>query len=194
MGWGKGKTTSAIGITLRALYNKECVMFVQFLKDGQDSGLEFLNDLAEGNLYKIGSFIHLAQGTQGFTKENCLAFWKAVIEAIDIYQPDLIIFDELNVALDYDLFTPYTQEQMLTWLKTISANIDLYITGRINNHKLRHKMIEISDIVSNCYCESHNFNPKCKNCGMEFMENYTYCPVCGEKLTKRINGKKGREC
>ena len=44
-GWGKGKTTSAIGIAARALINDETVLFCQFLKDGNDFGINVLKKL-----------------------------------------------------------------------------------------------------------------------------------------------------
>ena len=66
-GFSKGKTTSAIGITTRALANGERVLFAQFLKDFKDGGVHFLHDLS--NLHWI------TQGTDGFDKEDCRRLW-----------------------------------------------------------------------------------------------------------------------
>ena len=184
-GWGKGKTTSAIGIAARALANGEKVLFCQFLKGVKDSGIELLKPYQ--------GFYHLLQETKGYGKPDCSDFWDKCIEAIQTYKPHLIIFDELNVALDYGLFH-YSVEDIIAWLKIIANQHDVYITGRINKHKLRHQMIEMADIATNCYCEAHNYNAKCTTCGSEFPKDYFYCPLCGQELTKSIQAKEGREC
>lgn len=195
MGWGKGKTTSAIGITARALMNNEKVLFCQFLKDGKDSGVRGLKYL-DSCICPVEDeyhFMHIYQGTKGFEISNCTAFWNKCMKAIDYFNPDLVIFDELNVALDYGLFD-INSEDMVSRIKQLGIEQDIYITGRINNYKLRHQMIEMADIATNCYCEAHNYNLKCSKCGMEFPEEYLYCPACGSKLTQRTEARKGREC
>lgn len=192
-GWGKGKTTSAIGIAARALINDETVLFCQFLKDGHDFGIEGLKYLDEFISDYNSHFKHLHQDIKGFDKADCTEFWNKCVKEIEKFHPDLVIFDELNVALDYGLFEK-SNEDIISWIKHLGTDRDIYITGRINHHKLRHQMIEIADIATNCYCEAHNYNLKCINCGMEFSQNYYYCPVCGKKLTKRVTAKKGREC
>lgn len=186
MGWGKGKTTSAIGISARALMNGESVLFCQFLKDGNDLGIDALRSI---NL----NFIYKKQDVKGFKLEDASSFWDECTQLIETYNPKLIIFDELNVALDYNLFK-WTTDEMMNWLKLIGADHDIYITGRINNHSLRHKMIELADIATNCYCEAHMYNRTCKKCGMDFNPHYEYCPVCGCKLEKSLKAEVGREC
>lgn len=188
-GFGKGKTTSAIGIAARALGNGEKVLFCQFLKNGKDRGLELLKAYDPAQL----GFKHLAQGTEGFNKEDCSEFWNECMKDIEKFKPNLIVFDELNVALDNSLFNSTTQE-MVSWIEYISQIADVYITGRINKHELRHQMIKISDIATNAYCEKHYYNVKCLKCNQEFTHYYKYCPLCGKELKQRQKAKAGREC
>jgi cob(I)alamin adenosyltransferase len=185
MGWGKGKTTSAIGIAARALGNGEKVLFCQFLKDGNDKGIEFLK--------QSDNFIHLVQKTQGFKKEEATDFYHKCLQKIKEVKPNFVIFDELNVAMDYQLIK-YSNESIMTDLLMINQDIDVYITGRINKHNLRHHMSELADIATNCYCEKHSYNKQCSHCGMEFNTHYNYCPICSKKLKESIKAQVGREC
>jgi cob(I)alamin adenosyltransferase len=185
-GWGKGKTTSAIGIAARAIANNEKVLFAQFLKDGTDLGIRMLQS------YHIDDFKHIYQGTKGFKPENCELFMDKVVQETEKNHYDLVVLDELNVALDYELLDMSRAETLIDILNSVGT--DVYITGRINKHKLRHQMMDMADIATNCYCEAHNFNPKCMNCGLEFDKPYKYCPICGKKLTKSEPARKGREC
>ena len=184
-GWGKGKTTSAIGISVRALANEEKVLFVQFLKDGSDGGLRYLD-------YFNKDFTHIYQGTKGFNIENCERFWLRARQAIKNIKPNLVILDEMNVALDNNLLGK-TFEEIVEEIKELAKDRDVYITGRINNHYKRHKMFEISDIATNCYCVVHNYNASCIDCDKEYPRDFTFCPVCGRKLVQKDKAKKGRE-
>ena len=119
MGWGKGKTTSAIGIAARALGNDEKILFCQFLKNGNESALNILSNHGE-NL----NFLYLKQDTKGFELEDCTDFWNACMAMINSENPSLVIFDELNVALDYKLFD-YTSDEMIDWLKALADDRDI---------------------------------------------------------------------
>lgn len=190
-GFGKGKTTSAIGTTLRALSNGEKVLFIQFLKDGNDLALKYLNKCID---FK-DRFIHIAQGLKGFDISNkrvTIDFFNKVKEIIDKTDASLIVLDELNVAQDYKLLG-LADSQLLDLLKTWAIEKDLYITGRLNRYELRHAMYNIADIATNMRCEAHSFNKVCKDCGMEFTQHYIYCPICGKKLTGGHRSVRGRE-
>ena len=188
-GWGKGKTTSAIGIAARALANGENVLFCQFLKSGIDSGIKCLSDYSRDF---GGEFKFISQNVSGFVRINCTNFWSECLKEIKEFKPALIIFDELNTALDYGLIDDNI-DNLFAQLKLISRDSDIYLTGRINNYIIRHQMIEFADVATNCYCEKHHYNHLCPSCSLEFMEDYNYCPSCGEKLVPRILAKKGRE-
>ena len=200
-GWGKGKTTSSIGITLRALANSEKVLFAQFLKDGQDLGLKMLKEIS---LTKDLKFVHTAQGMHGFdltkAREQSVAFRKQVdshiIEtacnsAIENY--NLIVLDEINTAQDYHMLD-LTDEEFVLWIQQLEKLGDVYVTGRINRGELRHRLILTADIATDCYCEAHSYNKKCDTCEMEFTQHYMFCPICGSMLTKGHKMRKGREC
>ena len=183
-GFSKGKTTSAIGITTRALANGENVLFTQFLKDGQDGGITLL-------IKQNPNFEWLTQRTKGFTKEDCNEFGEIVLQEIINNKYNLVILDEILVALDnglldYNLFTDI--------VNYCSVNgIDLYITGRITNGKLRHQIEELSDIATDMRCDRHCYDKLCNNCNRTYPFYFTYCPNCGKLLPENQLARKGRE-
>ena len=194
-GWGKSKTTGAIGISMRALANGEHVLFTQFLKDGKDLGLNLLkryNESVDNEIY--GRFKYLPQGLKGLDlsdKSTDTAEFYNVVKAEAISgKYSLVILDEINVAQDYRMLG-IADKELLAFIQDLNRrNIDVYMTGRLNRHDLRHLLTSAADIASDIHCEAHSFNKACRRCGMEFTPHYTYCPICGQEL---INGHKARE-
>src|SRR3990167_11409247 len=136
-GKGKGKTTAALGLILRAAgYNKKCLM-VQFGKTwftGELSGIK-----------KLGSNIKIVQGGKGFldilgSKVSKKDHIKAASLAFDVLYKevvsgkwDIIVADEI-VGVVHAKILPLTKA-----LKLISdkpAKMDLVLTGRFASEKL----------------------------------------------------------
>lgn len=182
-GFSKGKTTSAIGITARALANGERVLFAQFLKDFKDGGVHFLHD---------SSTLHwMAQGTKGFTKEDCNEFGELVFQDVINNKYDLVVLDEVLVALDNDLIDYNLFSDIINYC-TVN-NIDVYLTGRINNGRLRHQIEELSDIATDMRSDRHCFDKLCSGCNRTYPHYFKFCPNCGEELPNSIQARKGRE-
>ena len=182
-GFSKGKTTSAIGITTRALANKERVLFAQFLKDFKDGGVHFLHDLSTLNW--------MAQGTDGFVKEDCNEFGELVYQDVINNKYDLVVLDEVLVALDNELIDYNLFSDIINYCS--ANNIDVYLTGRINNGRLRHQIEELSDIATDMRSDRHCFDKLCKNCNRTYPHYFKFCPNCGGELPNSIQAKKGRE-
>lgn len=183
-GYGKGKTTAAIGTALRALHNKETVLFCSFLKDNSDGALKELKN--KDGLYWV------TMNCKNLKLEDCndfLARVKAYGITADKY--NLIILDEVLVALDKGLLDINNLESFIHLATT--NNIDIYMTGRVVNHKWRIWCNNIGDIVSNTFSEKHCFDKQCTNCANSLPYYFQYCPHCGKKLPKNIKAKKGRE-
>jgi len=142
-GSGKGKTTAAFGLALRALGRGLKVCFIQFLK-GDLSAEGCWLALRRNQNFKFVSF-----GTRNFimekpSKEDRLEASKALIKAKECIlnkEHDLVILDELTVALNYDLIE---LDEVIQLLNNKPKNIELIITGR-NAHP---KIIEIANLVT----------------------------------------------
>ena len=127
-GCGKGKTTSSLGLALRAAGAGLRVFIAQFIKGGQYSELEALkrfSDLITIEQYGLGRFI---EGQPA--PEDIRAALDGVAKVKEILSSgayDLVILDEANVAVKYDLFS---EADLLEIMDSKPAAVELVITGR----------------------------------------------------------------
>ena len=146
-GPGKGKTTSAIGQAIRALGQKKKVLMVQFIKSP-----DFLSG-EDRIISRFGQKFQLFKGGKGFVKilgdkfsfkEHKIAAKKTLAKAkkaIFSKEFDLIILDEINVALSLKLIS---KKEVLKILKKAPENLDLILTGR----GCPKEIIEMADLVT----------------------------------------------
>jgi cob(I)alamin adenosyltransferase len=145
-GNGKGKTTAALGMCIRAIGYRWKVCIIQFVKGswkyGELKGLKRLEPEVE--LHVIGEgFVGIVDDTKDF-EEHRQAAQKGVKLAIEIIRSGehrLIILDELNVALDLGLVT---DEEVQSIIKARSEKQHMVITGRGAPDWL----IEMADLVT----------------------------------------------
>lgn len=191
-GYGKGKTESGIGIAIRAVSNDESVLFAQFLKDGNSSEISYLKDDNKVKIISSGtSGIVLPQNKTDDDTEACSKLYRDIFNYIATGGYDLVVLDEILVAIDMGLISFAMLDLLLSECK--STNTDVYMTGRIRNANTRQKIIDVSDCASNVYCEKHMFNRYCRNCHNDFPFHYTYCPDCGDELETSKPCKVGRD-
>lgn len=141
-GNGKGKTTSAIGMGIRAVGAGRRVLMVQFLKV-PTSEVNVLN--------KIENFVVRTFGERGFPvphnvieenpnlvnkgvreisnkdKEIIMEGWKFLQQWVEEKKCDFLILDELTHVVNYGLLD---KEEVLTFLKKHREKLDIVITGR----------------------------------------------------------------
>lgn len=142
-GDGKGKTTCAFGLALRAVGQGFQVYFIQFLK-GQDTGeIRAAERLApELTLKGFGRpvLVNLknpAPEDLALAREG-LDMARQVIAAGD---HDLVILDEINVAMAYGLIPV---GEVLDMLRRRPAHVEVVLTGRAAPPEI----IELADLVT----------------------------------------------
>lgn len=124
-GDGKGKTTAAMGLALRALGHNRRVVIVQFLKDGTSGEIEPLRHLG-ARVYacpnaKFTWLMNEAERTQ--TRESATS---ALCQAIA--QPwDLLVLDEACAAWENDLVD---RELLQCTVTCADAASEVVLTGR----------------------------------------------------------------
>jgi cob(I)alamin adenosyltransferase len=127
-GDGKGKTTAALGLALRAAGAGLKVYFTQFCK-GRDSSehaaLQRVTDLITWSHSGSTSFIMEKPTPEDIAQaeENLRALRKALVSG----DYRLVIADELNVAVDLGLVTV---DQALELIEARPENVELVLTGR----------------------------------------------------------------
>jgi len=141
-GDGKGKTTAAIGLAIRAIGCGLKVFLAQFIKGMKYSEIKLLESLGDSIKiiqYGRGCFI---KGKP--TEEDIEAAQKGLIKAKEIMLSgdyDLVILDEINVAQYFGLLSV---SDILDFIKDRPENIELILTGRRADERL----IEKADLVT----------------------------------------------
>lgn len=122
-GDGKGKTTSALGMGLRAAGAGKKVLMVQFLKDGTSSEIKAIQKISN---FQIKSF-----GRSGFgpysAKDSRLVKSGFLFAVKSAQSYSLLILDEINVALHFKLIG---LKEVVEFLREYGKEIDIVLTGR----------------------------------------------------------------
>ncbi len=156
-GKGKGKSTAAFGLAVRAIGNAMKVGVVQFVKGKWQTGERLV-------LERFPEQVEIRTMGEGFTWDTqdrardiaaAKAAWEAskeMIEACRAAPPkyDLIVLDELNIVLRYD-YLPL--DEVLAVLRDKPRDLHLVVTGR----NAKPALIEIADLVTEMTLVKHPF-------------------------------------
>ena len=145
-GNGKGKTTAALGVALRAIGYNHNVCMIQFIKGEWDYGELYSSNKLKPNFELIVTgkgFIgiidddHLIEEHIQSSK-NAL---KIAREKISSNKYNIIILDEINYALKLNLIT---ENEVIDLLDSKPAELNIIMTGNY----LSDKILEIADLVT----------------------------------------------
>ncbi|VUT25071.1 MAG: cob(I)alamin adenolsyltransferase/cobinamide ATP-dependent adenolsyltransferase [Candidatus Methanolliviera sp. GoM_oil] len=151
-GDGQGKTTSALGMAFRAVGHGLKVSMIQFMKGntryGEVTSSEMLKNF-EIRQFGRASFVNKKNPDKIDIElaQEGLRYAKEVIES---KKYDLVILDEINVAIDYGLISG---EEVLDTIEKKPEDLELVLTGRYAPKEI----IEISDYVSEILDIKHPF-------------------------------------
>ncbi len=140
-GNGKGKTTAAIGLAIRALGAGLKVLFVQFVKGLPYSEHKALSKFENLTIKQFGrpEFIHSKPSSEDIkaAKDG----YNFVLEAFEKENYDVVILDEANIAVFFGLFS---DDELLELIRKKPQNTELVITGRYATQKI----IDAADLVT----------------------------------------------
>ena len=164
-GEGKGKTTAALGAVLRAAGHGLKISIVFFIK-GHSSQGEYKTLAALPNVkvasFGLRQFIHKNDVINPAEKAQAQAALAAAREDVTGGEFDLVVLDEINVAVDFHLLGV---QEVLQLIKDKPPRVELILTGRNADKKL----IEIADLVTEMGKIKHPFDKGIKaRKGIEF--------------------------
>lgn len=152
-GNGKGKTTAALGTILRAAGHGLRIFIVFFMKGDYDYG-EFstLSRLPHVDMASFG-FRHLTDpaNIKPEEVEQARLALSAAREAVLGGNYDLVVLDEVNVALGFKLIE---LDEVVKLIKDKPPDVELILTGRYADTRL----IEIADLVTEMVKVKHPFD------------------------------------
>ena len=128
-GTGKGKTTAALGLAVRALGQGLRVLLVRLLKPAEPPSGEvlFLAEAANLEILTSGLGILEPRPDRAAVAASVQAAFVLARERIAANRVDLVIFDEGNNALHHGYLD---REAFLAWLDTRPEGLEVVVTGR----------------------------------------------------------------
>ena len=154
-GHGKGKTTAALGMALRALGHGERVAIVQFIKGGWEPGEAKALKVFGDNLcwHALGEGFTWETQNRVRDKELVLNAWKQSLVYLQNKTYKLVILDEINVAIKLGYLS---LEDVLKGITIRPALTHVVLTGRGAPQQL----IDHADLVTEMKLVRHPFKEK----------------------------------
>ena len=152
-GNGKGKTTAALGTAMRAVGSGFNVFMVQFIKGSWDYGELHVVEKLKPNL-------EIKPMGEGFTWETkdkerdtqvAHEAWQFCKELMKKNEHDLLIFDEINNAMDYGYLDI---GDVVTALKNKPEQMHIILTGR----GAPQEIIDVANLVTEMREIKHPFH------------------------------------
>ena len=141
-GSGKGKTTAAIGLGIRAVGAGNKVYMIQFMKGRRYSEINTLENVPNFEIKQFGrdEFVSKENPKQidiDFAREG----FNHAKKIIQTKKYDMLILDELNVAVDFNLISV---KDVIKLIEDKPDNLELVLTGRYAHTEF----VKIADVVT----------------------------------------------
>ena len=130
-GEGKGKTTAAVGLSIRAAGAGKKVLFAQFLKDGSSSEIAVLKEVKNIETRHCvtvnGWFRNMTDEEKARAKSDYSHFLENLFLEAKESGCGLLVLDEVLAACNFGLVS---EEALLAFLKTRPEELEVVLTGR----------------------------------------------------------------
>lgn len=149
-GNGKGKTTAAIGMAVRAAGAGMRVCLIQFCKGRRYSELNCLKEIKNVTVLRFGRTCFIRRTPSA---EDCALARKGLTQAKKTIQSrkyKLIILDEINIACHLGLIKP---SDIIELISITRPNQELILTGRYAHPKI----LSCADLISEIKEKKHYY-------------------------------------
>ena len=153
-GNGKGKTTAAVGLSVRALGCGKRVIFSQFMK-GQETGeIEALSHLPKVTSLRSQKDFPFYSQMSDEQKQEIRDIHNDILEKLSEIvankQADLIIMDEITYPYKWGLIN---RDRVLQLMEACRGNVELVLTGRNPDDV----MLDKADYITEMKCLRHPY-------------------------------------
>lgn len=154
-GDGKGKTTAAMGLAIRAAGRDKKVFITQFLKSGKSGELVSLEKLKENIDFLLGKPVNkfvwnMKEAEKNEAKLEHTKRFKEIIEIINTKEYDILILDEIIATINNGFIE---LNDVIKFLKNKPQGLEVVMTGRDPKPEL----IELANYVTEMKCIKHPF-------------------------------------
>lgn len=151
-GDGKGKTTAALGMALRAAGHGMKTLILQFIKGAWSYGeLKCIERIDEITIRQLGTGFTWKKDNLDEDRRLAESGWVQSVEAIRNGGFDMIILDELNLVLHYGLLDP---GPVLDTIQGRPAHLHIVVTGR----NAPEALVECADLVTEMVAVKHPYH------------------------------------
>jgi cob(I)alamin adenosyltransferase len=151
-GDGKGKTTAALGLAFRALGHRMRVVVIQFIKGQWTPGeVKAARRLApELEIQALGDGFTWVTKNPEQDRATTREIWSLAVEKILSGTYDLVILDEVNIAMKHGHLAP---DEVIAVLRQRGSLVHVVLTGR----GAPPEIVEFADLVSEIRAVKHPF-------------------------------------
>lgn len=146
-GDGKGKSTAAIGLTIRCAGSGDTVVYTQFLKSGTSSELNIIKDIENIHIVEasktFGFLFNASDEVKAEAKAVYSQLLKDVIAKAEELQCRMLVLDEVIATYNYNLLD---KDLLLEFLRNKPEEMEVVMTGRDPAKELVEEANYVSDI------------------------------------------------
>ncbi len=148
-GDGKGKTTAAAGLALRAVGNQIPVLFAAFMKDGSSGEMAVLESLPQVRILHAAVFYGFTKYMSPQQKEEMKQQYASMLSRVKTEicavkdSSMLVVLDEVIHACNKELLS---EEALCRVLDSCPANVEVVLTGRKPSPALLKRADYISEV------------------------------------------------
>ena len=144
-GNGKGKTTAALGCGLRASGQGFRVLMIQFMKGRRYGEVDAVKNVPGFEILQFGRDTFVEKGNpHAEDVELAREGFEKALGVLVSGQYDMVILDEMNVAVDYGLVP---LEDALRLIELKPPHVELILTGRYAHEKIKAAAQTVTEMV-----------------------------------------------
>ncbi len=147
-GDGKGKTTAAAGLSIRAAGNGINVIFCQFMKGRKSGEIKILKNTENINVLRcdedFGFYWNMSEETKNKAKKSYSSIFKEAVNLSKQKEKCLVVFDEITYALDYGFVDKH---EFKSFIENRSFGTEIVVTGRNPDNYIIEKADYITEMV-----------------------------------------------